>query len=154
MSFASFFLSLGENDGDVAEALLDPGRATHRARAPATHVLVGGLVDEGRLHEERVDIDAGGLGLGVGHRALDELLQDGRRGLVRELEELQRLAGLTAADEVHDDACLARTDPRETGACLADHGRVLGATVVPTGIEHWLLAARAVTAAEEKSKIR
>ena len=91
-------------------ALLDARRAAHRAGAPAAHVLVRRLVDERRLDEERVDVDAGALRLGVGDGALDELLEDGRRRLLGELEQLQRLAGLTAADEVDDDARLARAD--------------------------------------------
>ena len=99
----------------MAEALLDARRATHRAGAPAAHVLVRGLVDEGRLDEEAVDVDARALGLGVGDGALDELLDDGRAALLRELEELERLAGLTAADEVHDDARLARADAARSG---------------------------------------
>ena len=52
-------LALAEDDGDVAHALLDTGRATHRAGAPAAHVLVRGLVDERRLDEEGVEVDAG-----------------------------------------------------------------------------------------------
>src|SRR5581483_500681 len=69
--FLSFSrLALVQNDGDVAHALLDAGRATHRARAPAAQVLVRGLVDEGGLDVERVEVDAGVRGLGVGHGAL------------------------------------------------------------------------------------
>src|ERR1700733_14075690 len=145
----TYVLSLAEDDGDVAEALLDTRRPTHRARAPATHVLVRGLVDERGLDEESVDVDAGALRLGVGNGALDELLEDRSRGFVRELEQLQRLARLTAADEVHDDAGFARTDPREPGDCLADHGRILGAFCRTHGHRARLLAARAVTDAEE-----
>src|SRR5580704_4963991 len=136
------FLSLAENDGDVAQALLNTRGTTHRARTPAAHVLVGGLVDEGGLHEERVEIHARSLGLRVRDGALDELLDDRRGRFLRELEQLQRLARLPSADEVHHDSGLARTYPREPSNCLADHSRILRATVVPTGIEP-LLAARA-----------
>src|SRR5579883_2194694 len=124
--------ALAEDDGDVAEALLDARGATHRARAPATHVLVRGLVDEGGLHVERVDVHPRGVGLGVGDGALDELLDDGGGRLAGELEQLERLAGLTATDEVHDDTSFSHADAREPGNRLADHGRSLVATVVPT----------------------
>src|ERR1700722_14402893 len=101
------FLSFAEDDGDVAEALLDASGATHRARTPAAHVVVGGLVDERRLDEQAVDVDPRSLRAGVGARALDELLDDGRRALAGELEQLKRLAGLAATHQVHDDAGLA-----------------------------------------------
>ena len=104
------------------EALLDAGRAAHGAGAPAAHVLVRRLVDERRLDEERVEVDAGALGPGVGDGALDDLLEDGGAALLGELEELQRLAGLTAPDEVDDNAGFARAEPREAGNRLADHG--------------------------------
>src|SRR5260221_11538405 len=91
---------LAEDDGDVAQTLLNPCRATHGARAPATHVLVRRLVDERGLHEERVEIDAGALRARVGHGAFDDLLQDGSARFLRELEELQRIAALTAATQV------------------------------------------------------
>src|SRR5579884_2101094 len=96
-SFSSLS-ALAEDDGDVAEALLDARGAPHRAGAPAAHVLVGGLVDEGGLDEERVHVHARALRLGVRDGALDELLHDGSSGLLRELEQLQRLACLAAAD--------------------------------------------------------
>src|SRR5882672_1439878 len=81
-------LALGEDDRDVAEALLDARRPTHRAWTPPAHVLVGSLVDERRLDEQAVDVYARGLRLRVGDGALDELLDDRRGGLSCELEEL------------------------------------------------------------------
>src|ERR1700682_5723574 len=94
-------LSFAEDDRDVAETLLDTRGSAHCAWPPTTHVLVGSLVDERRLDEQAIDVDPRGLRLRVRHGALDELLDDRRGGLSRELEELQRLAGLTPADEIH-----------------------------------------------------
>src|SRR5687767_5518492 len=108
-------------DRDVADALLDLGRATHRARTPAAHVLVRCLVDEGGLDEERVEIDARARRARVRNGALDELLQDGRARLLGELEQLESLASLTAANEVNYDTCLARADPRKAGDRLRNH---------------------------------
>src|SRR5262245_37309326 len=99
-------LSLSEDDGDVAEALLDARRAAHRAGAPAAQIFVRRFVDEGRLDEKRVEVDARLLGARVGDGALDDLLDDGRPGFARELEQLQRLAGLTASNEVDDHTSL------------------------------------------------
>src|SRR5580692_3868337 len=96
-----FLLSLAEDDRDVTGALLDARSAPHRARPPATQVLVGGLVDEGRLDEEGVHVDVRAARLGVRDSALDELLDERRRGLPCELEQLERLTGLPAPDEIH-----------------------------------------------------
>jgi hypothetical protein len=116
----------------VAQALLDARGAAHGARAPAAHVLVGRLVDERRLHEERVEVDPGALRAGVRDRALEHLLEDGSTGLGGELEKLEGLAGLTATNEIDHHTGLTRTDPREAGHRLADHcGEPFGA-VVPT----------------------
>src|SRR5258708_30940879 len=130
-----FLLSLAEDDRDVAQPLLDARRATHRAGAPAAQVLVGRLVDEGGLDVERVEVDPGIAGLRIGDGALDELLDDRSGGLAREFEHLKRFAGLTAADEIHDDPRFARTDPRKPRDCLADHGLCPVATVVPIRFE-------------------
>ena len=71
--------------------------------------LFGALSTNAVSTKSAVDVDAGALRLGVRDRALDELLDERRRGLARELEELERLARLTAADEIHDDARFARS---------------------------------------------
>src|SRR5580658_4671135 len=92
--------ALAQDDGDVARTLLNPGGAPHGARAPAAEVLVGGLVDERRLDEQRVEIDAGALRSRVRDRALDDLLEDGCTARSRELEELESLTGLPPADEI------------------------------------------------------
>src|SRR5689334_16862930 len=91
-------------DDDVRDALFDAGRATHRARAPAAVELRRPLVDRRLAHVERVDVEV--LHLSVRDRALDELLQDGRAALRRELQELDRLGGVFPADQVGDHACL------------------------------------------------
>src|SRR5580658_2144160 len=140
-----FLLSLAEDDRDVAGALLNARGAPHRARTPAAQVLVGRLVDERGLDEEAIDVDVRAARLRVRDGALDELLDEGRRRLPSELEQLQRLTRLTAADEIHDDTRLARTDPREPGGCLADHDRSLVARCRTHGHRAILLAARAVT---------
>src|SRR5262249_43312210 len=112
------------------------GRAPHRARPPTAHVLVGRLVDERGLDVERVEIDPGALRAGVRDRALDELFDDGRSALARELQELERLAGLTASDEIDHDTSFARTNPREAGNRLADHFQRPFGVVVPRG-DRW-----------------
>src|SRR5688572_570616 len=119
---SSSLLARTEVDRDVAHALLNARRAAHGARAPAAHVLVRGLVDEGCLDEERVDVDVRRRRAGVRDRALDELLEHRSARLAGELEELQCLASLTAANEVHYDTSLTRTEPREAGDRLRHHG--------------------------------
>src|ERR1017187_8396550 len=137
-------LSFAEDDGDVTQAFLDACRTTHRPRTPTPHLLVRSLVHERRLDEEAVHVDARALRLGVGDGALDELLHDRGCGLLREFQQLQRLAGLTATDEINDDARFARTKPREPDACLADHDRSLVARCRTHSHRASVLAARAV----------
>jgi len=72
-----------------------------------------------------VEVYAGLLGASVGDSALDHLPEDGGAGLGGELEELEGLAGLTAANEVHHDTSLTRAKPREAGNRLANHGALL-----------------------------
>src|SRR3974390_1230632 len=103
-------LALPGGDGDVAEGVLVAGGAGHGARAPAAHVLVRRLVDERGLDEELVEVDARALRTGVGDGALDELAHHRGGRLTRELQELERLAGLTATDEIDHDTSLARTN--------------------------------------------
>ena len=94
--------------------------------------LLGALSTKAVSTKRRVEVDAGALRPGVRHGALDHLLEDGRARLLGELEELQRLAGLTAANEVDHDTGFARTEPREAGNRLADHGGRPFDAVVPT----------------------
>src|ERR1700675_2439720 len=79
-------LALVELDHDVRDALGDTRRAAHGPRPPPAVELVRRLVHGRLAHEEHVDV--GAVLLRVGHRALDDLLQDGGAALLRELQEL------------------------------------------------------------------
>src|ERR1044071_8811960 len=99
-------LALVELDHDVGDALGDPRGPAHGARAPAAVELVRPLVDRGLAHEEGVDV--GAVLLRVGDRALDDLADDGRAALHRELEQLDRLGRVATPHEIGDHARLPR----------------------------------------------
>src|SRR5580704_18254253 len=82
-------LALVELDHDVRDALGDLRRASHRAGPPPAVELVRPLVHRRLADEEHVDV--GAVVLRVRDGALDDLLEDGRPRLLRELQELDRL---------------------------------------------------------------
>ena len=96
-------------------------RAPHGAGSPAAHVLVGPLVDGRLADEERVEILARVLDLGVGNRALDHLAENGGAGLGGELKELKRLGRVFAAHEVRDHPRLAGRDAGMHRTGLGNH---------------------------------
>src|SRR5512139_3072645 len=89
----------------MAGSLVDAGRAAH-GTGPET--LDGRpFVDESRPDDEVIAPNMQVL-LGVGHRAVEDLLHDLRGTARRELQDRARLGHGLAADEVDDQPRLAR----------------------------------------------
>src|SRR5256885_6431435 len=114
-------LALVELDDDVRDAFGNAGGAPHRARTPPSVVLVRPLVGGGLADEQGVDVGARRLLARVGDGALEQLGDDGRARFRGELEELQGLAGVATANEVHDHAGLPRADAGKSRAGVTDH---------------------------------
>ena len=106
----------------MADALLDPRRATHRAGAPAAHVAVRPFIDRRRAHVERVNVDRRVLHPSVRDRRLDHLRVGRHRGAgFRDLETVERAAGPAGRRRRAD------RDPRQKDAGLhADARRARG----------------------------
>src|SRR6266487_3703475 len=66
-------LSLVQLDDDMRDPFGDARSAPHRARSPPSVVLVWSFVGAGPAHVECVDVAAGRLLAGVGHRAFEQL---------------------------------------------------------------------------------
>ena len=100
--------------------VIDAVGAAHRARHPA-------LDDRAAVDGDRVDAQvvdrrvATRLVLGVGRRGLDRLGDDPGGLLRHEVEQADRVLDRLAADEVRDDAHLARRHRDSTNECTCLH---------------------------------
>src|SRR5438093_1087087 len=90
----------------VTRSLHDPEDPAHRAYPNA--LLDAAAVDRGLRHEQVVDIHASLALLHIGHSRAQELLEVFRDHFRRPAENRERLADVSAADLVHDEARLLR----------------------------------------------
>src|SRR3954470_12712170 len=94
---------VADGDVDVRGRLADAVAAPLGARREALQRRA--LLDVDRLDLELVDVGAVVV-LGVGDRRLERLLDDPGGALLREVEDVDRLVDLLAADEVGDQPAL------------------------------------------------
>src|SRR5690606_961686 len=115
------------------------GRTPHRARSPAPHVGIWGLVCEGRLHDEGVEVDVLVLLARVGDGAVEQLGHQRSRRLAGETQHVHRVGDVLAANEGHDHPRLPGRDPLKSRFCYGFHvvfpyvtGRKRGADLART----------------------
>ena len=113
--------ALVQFDVNVADALSDASRTPLSAWPPTAKILVAGLVDRSLADEQGIGVDIGTLEAGIGDGAGDELLHERRTGLEREIEKLQRVGGVSPADQIDDHPRFTRTNPLKIGFGVAYH---------------------------------